>query len=91
MDEGRAKHTKAKWSNNFYEENNTIYYLYLKEPKKIFDDRFQIRAVVYLSDIKDEVAEFESSIHRALIFQEDNFVVPINSKNHLINFKIWIA
>ena len=56
MDEGRAKHTKAKWSNNFYEENNTIYYLYLKEPKKIFDDRFQIRAEVYLSDIKDEVA-----------------------------------
>ena len=30
------------------------------------------------------VAEFESSIHRALIFQEDNFVVPINSKNQLI-------
>lgn len=61
MDEGRAKHTKAKWSNNFYEENNTIYYLYLKEPEKMFDDRFRIRAEVYLSDIKDEVAEFESS------------------------------
>jgi hypothetical protein len=44
MQESQAKYTNAKWSKNFYEKQNNIYYLYLDQPEKLAGGGFNLVA-----------------------------------------------
>ena len=62
MQESEAKHINAKWSKNFYEKQNNIYYLYLDQPEKLAGGGFNLVAEItgeYLDDkdIKEYLAE----------------------------------
>ena len=90
IQESEAKHINAKWSKNFYEKQNNIYYLYLDQPEKLAGGGFNLVAEVtgeYLDDkdIKEYLAEGWKKIkwrekYSYTIDTDRNIVIELNVK-----------
>ena len=82
--EGEAKYVKAKWSNDFYNKQNNIYYLYLDEPEQITGGGFRIVADVtgeFLDD--NDVNEYLAEGWKKIKWRE-NFSYTIDLNKNLI-------
>ena len=90
MQENQAKYTNAKWTKDFYEKQNNIYYLYLDQPEKMVGGGFNIVAEVtgeYLDDkdVNEYLAEGWKKIkwrerYSYTIDTDRNIVIELNVK-----------